>query len=104
MHAHAISYAAFAVLADYFLQLTLFVAVLAIDARRVESHRPECIPCMTCPPPPEHMQREGCLDGLARGNFVRRFIDKYYTPVLMTTPVKITVVWLKCGLNIDDDV
>eukprot|EP00698_Gefionella_okellyi_P018713 TRINITY_DN5648_c0_g1_i1.p1 TRINITY_DN5648_c0_g1~~TRINITY_DN5648_c0_g1_i1.p1 ORF type:complete len:932 (-),score=181.38 TRINITY_DN5648_c0_g1_i1:436-3231(-) len=91
-------YAAFAVIADYVLQLTLFAAVLSLDARRVEAHRPECFPCMTCPPPPVNLRRDGWLDCLARGNFVRTMIEKYYTPFLLKTPVKVTVMVLFLGL------
>jgi hypothetical protein len=38
--------AAVAVLLDYLLQITAFVALLTLDFRRTESGRVDCLPCI----------------------------------------------------------
>lgn len=94
-------YAAFAVFADYCLQLTFFVAFLTLDARRVEQRRIECIPCISLPPdnPTDSSEtKQTCGSFVSRGNFIRQFMDKYYTPFLMKTPVRILVIIIFLGL------
>lgn len=40
-------YSAGAVFVNFLLQLTMFVSALTLDQKRVESHRYDCIPCLT---------------------------------------------------------
>ncbi|KAK9724452.1 hypothetical protein RND81_05G073000 [Saponaria officinalis] len=39
-------FAALAVLLDFLLQVTAFVALIVFDFRRAEDHRIDCIPCI----------------------------------------------------------
>jgi Niemann-Pick C1 protein len=46
-------YACVAVICDYLLQITCFLSLLAIDARRIESTRLDCMPCVALAEPDE---------------------------------------------------
>lgn len=41
---------ALAVLLDFLLQVTAFVALIVFDFQRAEHHRVDCFPCMKVPP------------------------------------------------------
>lgn len=43
---YALSLAALAVLLDFFLQVTAFVALIVFDIRRAEDSRVDCFPCI----------------------------------------------------------
>jgi len=77
------AFSAVAVFTDFLLQVTVFVALLTLDARRVESNRLDCFPCVSvkAEEPPEY--EEGFLD---------RFVSKHYAPFLMRPYVKIVVI------------
>jgi hypothetical protein len=53
------------------LQVTVFVSLLALDARRIEQHRVDCAPCLTIRPPtqPLHVRRSygGYMEGDGEG-------------------------------------
>uniref|UniRef100_A0A3B5AAM2 NPC1 like intracellular cholesterol transporter 1 n=1 Tax=Stegastes partitus TaxID=144197 RepID=A0A3B5AAM2_9TELE len=67
-------YAAMAVLMDFVLQMTAFVALLSLDARRQDSNRCELICCVKVDKEHSNEPNEG---------FLLPFMRKYYAPVLL---------------------
>lgn len=76
-------YAALAVLMDFVLQMTAFVALLSLDARRQDANRCEIACCVTVKKPRPSKPNEGFLLPLMR---------KYYAPVLLHPISRIVVV------------
>uniref|UniRef100_A0A3P8VJM5 NPC1 like intracellular cholesterol transporter 1 n=1 Tax=Cynoglossus semilaevis TaxID=244447 RepID=A0A3P8VJM5_CYNSE len=74
-------YAALAVLMDFVLQITAFVALLSLDARRQDSNRYELFCCVKVSAP--HKPSEG---------FLLPFMRKYYAPVLLHRYTRILVM------------
>jgi Niemann-Pick C1 protein len=89
-------YAAGSVLLNAFLQCTVFVAALALDLRRVEAGRVDCLPCLRV------QSRIALLDAPARGGMGRmaRFIRRRYAPWLLSPVVKTCVLAFFGGLFI----
>ena len=90
-------YAAGAVVINAILQVTMFVAVLALNQRRVESNRIDCFPFI----------RVNQISSIIRGgsdfNFedgegpLQRFIRKVYAPGLLNRQVKVAIITLFIG-------
>lgn len=78
-------YAALAVLMDFILQITAFVALLSLDARRQDSNRCELVCCVKVSKKRPEKPNEGFLLPLMR---------KYYAPVLLNRYTRIIVVRL----------
>lgn len=78
-------YAALAVLMDFVLQMTAFVALLSLDARRQDSNRCEMLCCVTVSSDRPNKPNEGFLLPLMR---------KYYAPVLLHRVTRFIVVQL----------
>lgn len=76
-------YAALAVLLDFILQMTAFVALLSLDARRQDDDRCEFACCVTVGTRHPTTPNEGLLLPLMR---------KYYAPVLLQPVTRIVVV------------
>uniref|UniRef100_A0A7N8Y6M3 NPC1-like 1 n=1 Tax=Mastacembelus armatus TaxID=205130 RepID=A0A7N8Y6M3_9TELE len=85
-------YAALAVLMDFILQMTAFVALLSLDARRQDSNRCELLCCVTVSTQRPNKPNEG---------FLLPFMRKYYAPVLMNRYTRIIVmlvfIFMLCG-------
>uniref|UniRef100_A0A665U3J8 NPC1 like intracellular cholesterol transporter 1 n=1 Tax=Echeneis naucrates TaxID=173247 RepID=A0A665U3J8_ECHNA len=79
-------YAALAVLMDFILQMTAFVALLSLDARRQDNNRCELICCVTVSTQRPYKRNEG---------FLLPFMRKYYAPFLLHSYTRITVVKLQ---------
>lgn len=79
-------YAALAVLMDFILQMTAFVALLSLDARRQDSSRCELLCCVTVSSKRPNTPNEGFLLPLMR---------KYYAPVLLNQYTRVIVVRLQ---------
>ncbi|KAF4070427.1 hypothetical protein AMELA_G00285310 [Ameiurus melas] len=77
-------YAALAILMDFVLQMTAFVALLSLDAGRQDANRCEIACCVTVKEPRSSKPNEGFLLPLMR---------KYYAPVLLH-PISRTVVMI----------
>ncbi|CAD6885601.1 unnamed protein product [Tilletia controversa] len=84
------------------LQCTVFVAAMALDARRVESNRVDCLPCIRFAPTPAHEYDSLAVSGgpsaLASEGKLGRFIRKHYAPFLLKRSVKRIVLFLFSGL------
>ncbi|XP_024370575.1 uncharacterized protein [Physcomitrium patens] len=92
-------FAAVAVLLDYLLQITAFVALLTLDFRRSESGRVDCIPCMS--------GGTEEIDDTSYGSSTRqqrepgillRYMKNYHAPFLRIPAVKACVVAIFFGL------
>ncbi|KAK5909942.1 hypothetical protein CesoFtcFv8_003826 [Champsocephalus esox] len=85
-------YAAFAVLMDFVLQMTAFVALLSLDARRQDRNRCELVCCVTVSTKRPNKPNEGFLLPLMR---------KYYAPVLLHSftrfIVMVVFISMLCG-------
>ncbi|XP_067461421.1 NPC1-like intracellular cholesterol transporter 1 [Thunnus thynnus] len=85
-------YAALAVLMDFVLQMTAFVALLSLDARRQDKNRCELLCCITVSTQRPNKPNEGFLLPLMR---------KYYAPVLLNCYTRIIVMlvflFMFCG-------
>ncbi|CAB1320074.1 unnamed protein product, partial [Coregonus sp. 'balchen'] len=76
-------YAALAVLMDFVLQMTAFVALLSLDARRQDGNRCELACCVTVKTPAPSKPNEGFLLPVMR---------KYYAPVLLHPVTRVIVM------------
>ncbi|XP_014867773.1 PREDICTED: Niemann-Pick C1-like protein 1 [Poecilia mexicana] len=76
-------YAALAVLMDFVLQMTAFVALLSLDARRQDNNRCELLCCVTVSTRRPNKPNEG---------FLLPFMRKYYAPVLLHRFTRIIVM------------
>ncbi|XP_068167243.1 NPC1-like intracellular cholesterol transporter 1 [Antennarius striatus] len=76
-------YAALAVLMDFVLQMTAFVALLSLDVRRQDGGRCELLCCITVTPQHPNKPNDGFLLPLMR---------KYYAPVLLNRYTRVIVM------------
>uniref|UniRef100_A0A8C2HGB5 NPC1 like intracellular cholesterol transporter 1 n=1 Tax=Cyprinus carpio TaxID=7962 RepID=A0A8C2HGB5_CYPCA len=76
-------YAALAVLMDFILQMTAFVALLSLDARRQDANRCEIACCVTVKTPHPSEPNQGVLLPLMK---------KYYAPALLNPVSRVLVV------------
>uniref|UniRef100_A0A673GB25 SSD domain-containing protein n=1 Tax=Sinocyclocheilus rhinocerous TaxID=307959 RepID=A0A673GB25_9TELE len=76
-------YAALAVLMDFILQMTAFVALLSLDARRQDANRCEIACCVTVKTPHPSKPNQGVLLPLMK---------KYYAPALLNPVSRVLVV------------
>ncbi|XP_011865983.1 PREDICTED: Niemann-Pick C1 protein-like [Vollenhovia emeryi] len=76
-------YASVSILINFFLQITAFVALLALDSRRAENNRLDVICCVSVKDNSNEEERDGV---------VHAAFERTYTPFLMKTPVRIVVI------------
>ena len=82
--------ASFAVLINYFLQMTLFVAFVSLDDKRVDANRYDIVPCFKkTVGKSEHYEGKKCL---------QNFAITYYE-FLMQTPVVCIVLLIYIGMT-----
>jgi len=85
-------YAAGAVFINALLQVTMFVSVLALNQRRVESSRADCFPCITVRQRVTASANGGGLYGSEDEGSLQRFIRKTYATGLLGRKVKVVVI------------
>ncbi|XP_060039912.1 NPC1-like intracellular cholesterol transporter 1 [Erinaceus europaeus] len=78
-----------AVILDFLLQMTAFVALLSLDSRRQEASRPDICCCLGAQKLPPPAQGEGLLLG---------FFRKFYAPVLLHKVTRVFVLVLFLAL------
>eukprot|EP00118_Oscarella_pearsei_P017402 m.172024 g.172024 ORF g.172024 m.172024 type:complete len:1424 (+) comp39077_c0_seq10:145-4416(+) len=83
-------YAALAIFLDFLLQITCFVALLFLDAKRQQNKRIDICCCVKDKAAPE-------LESHKSG-IVYRFMKNYYAPFLMEGPVRVLVMAVFTGL------
>ncbi|KAI1900901.1 hypothetical protein AGOR_G00054610 [Albula goreensis] len=85
-------YAALAVLMDFILQMTAFVALLSLDSRRQDANRCELVCCITVSTPRSSTPSEGS---------VMYSMRRYYAPLLLHSFTRIIVMvvflFMFCG-------
>lgn len=93
------AYAAGAVFVNAILQITLFISVLALNQRRVESLRADCIPCLTVRKANSSgMPEEQLYDDQDGESALQSFIRKIYAPALLGRRVKVIIIITFLGL------
>ncbi|KIW62777.1 hypothetical protein PV04_10910 [Phialophora macrospora] len=86
------AYAAGAVFINAVLQVTMFVSVLALNQRRVESLRADCFPCVTVRGANSTGMPGGHFFGSDEEGWLQRFIRKVYAPKLLNKKIKTLVL------------
>ena len=91
------AYAAGAVFINAILQVTMFVSVLALNQRRVESSRADCVPFIKVKrADPVEVNSGGY--GYEDEGSLQRFIRKQYAPTILGRKVKVFIVIAFLGL------
>ena len=91
------AYAAGAVVINALLQVTLFIAVLALNQRRAENGRVDCFPCIQVSHHSVHV-RGGLVTGAeAEEGPLNKFIRKFYAPTLLNRQVKVLIITVFLG-------
>lgn len=83
-------FAGCAVLANYFLQMTLLVAVLTLDARRQKASRVDVVPCFM-------VNKETCSSRIFQGGFVKEVMKRVIAPVVLNGVFRVVLVVLFLG-------
>lgn len=93
------AYAAGAVFINAILQITMFISVLALNQRRVESLRADCFPCFTVRKANSTgMPEEQVYDDQDGESMLQGFIRKIYASFLLRRRVKVLIVLVFLGL------
>lgn len=92
------AYAAGAVLINALLQITMFISVLALNQRRVESGRADCFPFIKVKKAETPNSRGGGAYGFDDEGFLQIFIRKTYAPAILGRRFKIAIVVIFLGL------
>ncbi|KAL8751749.1 MAG: hypothetical protein Q9184_005964 [Pyrenodesmia sp. 2 TL-2023] len=90
-------YAAGAVFINALLQVTMFVSVLSLNQRRVESSRADCFPCIKVKGA-DGRRHSGGQYGYEEEGGLQRFIRRIYAPALLNRKVKVIVVVIFLGI------
>ena len=91
------AYAAGAVFINALLQITMFVSVLALNQRRVESRRADCFPLIKVGRADSNAQGGGQY-GFDEEGGLQKFIRKFYAPNLLNRKVKVAIVVVFLGI------
>lgn len=91
-------YAAGAVIINALLQVTMFVSVLALNQRRVESSRADCFPFVKIKRADVGSAHGAGAYGFDDEGPLQKFIRKFYAPALLNRKVKVAIVVLFLGL------
>jgi Niemann-Pick C1 protein len=90
------AYAAGAVLINAVLQVTMFVSVLALNQRRVEAGRVDCVPCVRVQRPASAFY--GQHPPVHDEDTLQRFIRRIYAPALLGSKAKVVIMTIFLGL------
>ncbi|KAL4924187.1 sphingolipid transporter NCR1 [Aspergillus undulatus] len=91
-------YAAGAVFINAILQVTMFISVLALNQKRVESLRADCLPCLTVRKAHSGMPEDRAFDDQDGESALQKFIRKIYASYLLNRRVKVLVVIVFLGI------
>lgn len=93
------AYAAGAVFINAILQITMFISVLALNQRRVQSLRADCLPCLTVRKANSFgMSEAQIFDDQEAESALQTFIRRIYAPFILDRRVKAAVVIFFLGL------
>ncbi|KAL1645603.1 niemann-Pick type C-related protein 1 [Didymella pomorum] len=89
------AYAAGAVFINAILQVTMFIAVLALNQQRVETNRADCFPFLRV-----SKADPGYLNGAGAGEegALQRFIRKTYAPAILGKKTKVVILAIFFGI------
>ncbi|XP_019054366.1 PREDICTED: Niemann-Pick C1 protein-like isoform X2 [Nelumbo nucifera] len=89
-------FAALAVLLDFLLQVTAFVALIVFDSLRAEDHRVDCFPCIKV------LQSSAEPDGIGRRKpgLLTRYMKEVHAPILSLWGVKMVVIAIFVALTL----
>ncbi|KAF2760450.1 multidrug efflux transporter AcrB transmembrane domain-containing protein [Pseudovirgaria hyperparasitica] len=91
------AYAAGAVFINALLQVTMFIAVLSLNQKRVEDSRIDCFPCLKVRR--SNMSSDGTMVfGIDEEGSLQKFIRRSYAPTLLGKKVKVAIVAIFLGL------
>ncbi|MFS8006288.1 putative Sterol-sensing domain, protein patched/dispatched [Helianthus anomalus] len=90
-------FAALAILLDFLLQVTAFVALIALDFRRAEDHRVDCFPCIRIPN--SHADTDHGSDQRSSG-LLTRYMKEVHAPILGVWWVKLVVISVFAALSL----
>jgi Niemann-Pick C1 protein len=95
------AYAAGAVFINAVLQVTMFVSVLALNQRRVEDGRLDCVPCVKVRSGQAHHMPNGYggapFSGADEEGIITRFIRKHYAPAILDKKTKVGILTVFFG-------
>ncbi|KAG2291020.1 hypothetical protein Bca52824_037689 [Brassica carinata] len=80
-------FAALAILLDFFLQITAFVALIVFDCKRAADNRIDCFPCVKV-----SSSSQESVEGGSEPGFLERYMKEVHAPVLGLWVVKMVVV------------
>ncbi|XP_019088059.1 PREDICTED: Niemann-Pick C1 protein-like [Camelina sativa] len=80
-------FAALAIMLDFFLQITAFVALIIFDCKRSADNRIDCFPCIKVP-----LSSQESVEGGRGPGFLERYMKEVHAPVLGLWVVKMVVV------------
>ncbi|KAF2679789.1 multidrug efflux transporter AcrB transmembrane domain-containing protein [Lentithecium fluviatile CBS 122367] len=92
------AYAAGAVLINAILQVTMFVAVLALNQQRVEANRADCFPFLRVQRADSSYLNGGMGHGAGEEGGLQRFIRKTYSPALLGKKTKVFILAVFFGI------
>jgi len=93
------AYAAGAVFINAILQVTMFISVLALNQRRVQSLRADCFPCLTVRKANSFgLPEEQSYNDHEAESSLQTFIRRLYAPFILDSRVKAAVVIIFLGL------
>eukprot|EP01080_Neovahlkampfia_damariscottae_P003800 gene3800-6961_t len=90
-------YAGMAIIVNYFLQMTAFISLLAIDMNRQMSNRLEFAACI------QVENKWITRDWLNVTDLLKFFIEKIYSPVILWTPIRFLIIFVFfgfCGFSV----
>jgi Niemann-Pick C1 protein len=91
-------YAAGAVLINAVLQVTMFISVLALNQKRVEAGRADCIPCIRVTNVDPMIANREYAYGADEEGGLQKFIRKVYAPALLGKKAKVAIITIFLGL------
>jgi Niemann-Pick C1 protein len=92
------AYAAGAVFINAVLQVTMFVAVLALNQERVEDNRADCFPFLRMRNADQGYLNGGMGHGAGEEGGLQKFIRKTYAPALLGKKAKVVIVAVFFGI------
>ncbi|PVI02825.1 niemann-pick C1 protein precursor [Periconia macrospinosa] len=92
------AYAAGAVFINAVLQVTMFVAVLALNQQRVESNRADCFPFLRVRRADDSYLNGGMGHGAGEEGALQKFIRKTYAPALLGKKTKVAILVVFFGI------
>jgi len=92
------AYAAGAVLINAILQVTMFIAVLALNQRRVEANRADLFPFVKVSRADTNYLNGGMGYGAGEEGGLQRFIRKTYAPAILQKKTKVVILAIFFGI------